>query len=224
MSRRILTGVLLLGMVLCAVIAFRSGREVITRLDEYQAARTEYADLREQFGIPAPSYAHSDDSDDYSYEETEGIDFDALRTINQNVVGWIVVPGTGISYPIVQGTDNRHYLHHTFAGERNASGAIFLDYRNSADFSDSRIIIHGHNMRDGSMFAPLHGWAGDRFMIHTQDGVLEFEVFSRQTVAATHDIYQLHGTEDGVQMMTLSTCVSGRPSMRFVVQGHRIES
>jgi len=151
--------------------------------------------------------------------EREGIDFDALRAINPSVVGWIVVPGTEISYPIVQGTDNAHYLHHTFSGARNASGAIFLDHRNRADFSDSQIILHGHNMRDGSMFAQLHGWQGDRFVIYTPNGVLEFEVFNRQTIRATHEIYQLHDTGDEVRVVTLSTCISGRPSMRLVAQG-----
>ena len=120
-NRRILTGALLFAMAVLAIVAFRSGREIVTRLDEYQAARTEYADLREQFGV-------SNDTEVAGTEETEGIDFDALRAINPNVVGWIVVPDTFISYPIVQGTDNNWYLYHTFSGERNASGTIFKDY------------------------------------------------------------------------------------------------
>jgi len=206
-------------MVVLAITALRSGREIVTRLDEYAEARSEYASLREQFGVPSDTAGSENETETADTAETEGIDFDALRTINPNVVGWIVVPGTQISYPIVQGIDNAWYLRHTFSGEPNASGAIFLDYRNRADFSDSRIILHGHNMRDGSMFAPLHGWAGDRFIIHTPEAVLEFEVFNRQTVPATHEIYQFHDTEDGGRVLTLSTCVSGSPALRFVVHG-----
>jgi len=198
-------------MVALAVVAIRSGHEIVTRLDEYQAATREYADLREQVKT------QNDTADTAS--ETGGIDFEALRAINSNVVGWIVVPGTDISYPIVQGTDNDHYLRRTFAGEQNSSGTIFMDYRNSADFSDRQTILYGHNMRDGSMFAPLHGWTGDHFVIHTPDGVLEFGVFHRQTVVATHEIYQLHDTEDGMRTVTLSTCVSGQRNMRYIVQG-----
>ena len=211
-NRRVLTGALLLALVVFAIIAIRSGREVVTRLDEYAEARTEYASLREQFGAASRE-------GETETAETEGIDFDALRSINPNVVGWIIVPGTAISYPIVQGTDNAWYLRHTFSGERNASGAIFLDYRNNADFSDTQIILHGHNMRDGSMFAPLHGWPGNHFVIHTPDGVLEFEVFNHQTVDAMHEIFQLHNTEDETRIVTLSTCVKGRSHLRYVVQG-----
>ena len=219
LTRRILTGALLLAMVVLAIIAFRSGREIVTRLDEYAEARTEYASLREQFGVPSDTADSESETEVADTAETEGIDFDALRAINPNVVGWIVVPGTQISYPVVQGADNAWYLRHTFSGERNASGAIFMDYRNRADFSDNQTILHGHNMRDGSMFAPLHGWAGDRFVIHTPDGVLEFEVFNCQAVPATGEIFQLRDTEDGVRTVTLSTCISGSPGLRFVVQG-----
>jgi sortase B len=175
--------------------------------------------LREQFGVSSTVTDSESEPEPADMVEAEGIDFDALRAINPNVVGWIVIPGTQISYPVVQGTDNAWYLRHTFSGERNASGAIFLDYRNRADFSDSQIILHGHNMRDGSMFAPLHGWTGDRFIIHTPDDVLEFEVFNRQTVGATHEIYQLPDTVDGARTVTLSTCINGSPALRYVVQG-----
>jgi len=212
-------GALLLAMAVLAIVAFWSGREIVTRLDEYQAARTEYASLREQFGVPSDTSDSESETEESDTTETEGIDFDALRAINPNVVGWIVVPGTQISYPLVQGADNAWYLRHTFSGERNASGAIFLDYRNRADFSDSQIILHGHNMRDGSMFAPLHGWTGNRFVIHTPDGVMEFEVFNRQTVAAMHEIYQLDDSEDEARVVTLSTCISGKVGLRYVVRG-----
>lgn len=52
-------------------------------------------------------------------------------------------------------------------------------------------------MRDGSMFAPLRGWVGDRFIIYTLDGVLEFEVFSRQIVGAMDEIFQLYDVKMG---------------------------
>ena len=211
--KRVLTGALLLAMAALLMVLIGSGREIVTRLDEYQAARAEYSDLREQFGTSPSTENEEDDA------ETEGIDFDALRAINPNVVGWIIVPGTEISYPIVQGGDNRWYLYHTFRGELNASGTIFMDFRNSADFSDEQTILHGHNMRDDSMFASLLSWTGDRFMIHTPNGMLEFEVFNRQTVEATHEIYQLHETENGTRVVTLSTCVNESAILRFVVQG-----
>ena len=221
---------LLIACVAVLLVVFHlSSREIIERMEEYQAAQSEYAVLRERFGVPI-SVPRSENepietgepaetTETVDIAETEGIDFDALRSLNPRVVGWLVVPGTSISYPIVQAADNERYLWHTFSGERNNSGAIFLDYRNSPDFSDAHSIIYGHNMRDGSMFAPLHGWTGDSFTIHTPGGVLEFTVFDRQTVRADSEIFALCNTDTGPRVVTLSTCVSGQVHFRLVVQG-----
>jgi len=40
-------------------------------------------------------------------------------------------------------------------GEKNASGSLFLDYRNMADFSDLNSVIYGHHMKDDTMFGTL---------------------------------------------------------------------
>lgn len=183
-----------------------SAQEIVERQGEYAEARNEYGQLR--FSATAPI----EDELSMSNEQLS-IDFDALRAINPDIVGWIVVPGTEISYPIVQGRDNAHYLRHTFGGRQSASGAIFLDYRDAPDFR-GRARIYGHNMRDGSMFAGLRGWDGDRFLIHTPDGTLEFAVTMRRAVSVCDGMFTSHA--DGV---TLVTCVNGRPDVRFVVRG-----
>lgn len=84
------------------------------------------------------------------------IDWDALRAINADTVGWIYVPGTDINYPIVHTTDNDKYLTTDFYNEKGwmaAYGSIFLAAENKGDFSDANNIIYGHHMNDGSMFA-----------------------------------------------------------------------
>lgn len=81
---------------------------------------------------------------------------------------------------MVQGEDNEHYLHYTFDGKANKAGSIFLDYRNRADFTDSKVILYGHNMKDGSMFSNLKKYqdAGfrkeqGRVVLYLPDRVLE---------------------------------------------------
>ena len=91
------------------------------------------------------------------------VDFAALREINPNVIGWIILKGTPINYPVVQGTDNEFYLHHLFDGRANPSGAIFVDSYNSSDFTDPHTIIYGHHMRDGSMFAAIENYRDEGF-------------------------------------------------------------
>ena len=211
-------------VVLCAsillAIFLSSGQEIITRLDEYQVARTEYAQLREELIIPAGIAVEGGGE-----SNIEGIDFDALYAISPAGVGWITVPGTTISYPIAQGADNEWYLRHTFLGQENPSGAIFMDYRNTPDFSDPHTLVYGHNMLDDSMFAPLHSWNGEHFIIHAPDGrVLEYRVFNRQIVSATSELYALlnAATDTGERVVTLSTCIAGQAHLRFVVQGRHV--
>ncbi|MCL2587879.1 MAG: class B sortase [Oscillospiraceae bacterium] len=212
-------------MAVCLGIFLWAGDEINTQLQEYQAARSEYAELREQIGVHRPAAPPSENGGDTERtDEAESIDFDVLRTLNPGTIGWIDVPDTGISYPLIQGSDNNRYLHHTFLGVRNNSGAIFLDYRNAPDFTDALTIVYGHNMLDGSMFAPLHGWSGDRFMIHTPDGTMEFEVFDRQVVRADDELFQFRDTpsDSGARVVMLSTCVTGQQSIRYVIQGRHI--
>lgn len=79
-----------------------------------------------------------------------------LLLINEDIVGWIKVPGTDIDYPIVQGRDNEQYMTMTYTGENNRHGAIFMDYRNNRHFSDKNTVIYGHNMKlPPYMFRPL---------------------------------------------------------------------
>ena len=91
------------------------------------------------------------------------VDFAALKEINPDIVAWIILEGTPIHYPVVQGENNTHYLNHLFDGRRNAAGAIFVDSYNQADFTDRNTIIYGHHMRDGSMFAVLERFSSQEF-------------------------------------------------------------
>lgn len=93
-----------------------------------------------------------------SLTETEkyDIDFEKLKNINSDTVGWLKVEGTDIKYPVVQGTDNSFYLKHTFDKTYNAAGWIFADYTNQfGENRDKNTVIYGHNRKDGSMFHTL---------------------------------------------------------------------
>lgn len=75
--------------------------------------------------------------------------------------GWIEVPGTRINYPIVQSPDpddNEYYLYRGIDGKDNKNGTIFFDIRNdisSIDSQNKNLLIYGHHMKSGEMFADL---------------------------------------------------------------------
>ena len=83
------------------------------------------------------------------------IDFEVLSQVNVEGLAWIYSPDSKINYPVVQGKDNKYYLNHLIDDKRNRYGTIFLDYRNSPDFSDRNSVMYGHHMRNGSMFAGI---------------------------------------------------------------------
>lgn len=91
-------------------------------------------------------------------DEVVKVDWDALLAANPDTVAWVYMPGTAISYPVVKGQDNEHYLTYDFdgtAGWLANYGAIFMDYRNNPNWSDQLYFIYGHHMNDGSMFADV---------------------------------------------------------------------
>jgi len=220
----IINGILILCAIVMWVILSLTSYEIVNRLNQYQEARLEYTQLRDELGVvelaTEQSFEELECQDFEIYKSTWQIKLYALKATNERIVGWIEVPDTSISYPIVQGDDNTWYLYHTISGQSNPSGAIFLDYRNSYKFDDGHSLIYGHNMRDGSMFAGLHTWDGTLFFIHTKAGSLKFEVWNRQVLCQYDELFTTPNISfDGRHFVTLSTCVSGNDDLRYVVQG-----
>ena len=81
------------------------------------------------------------------------LDLAALQGVNPDVKGWIVIPDTPLSYPLLQGGNNQYYLNHTWQGNRNPMGAIFLD--SNAGPGDFSTLIYGHRMHNETMFGSL---------------------------------------------------------------------
>ncbi len=99
-------------------------------------------------------------------EEAAGItniDVKALKEVNADVLGWIELPGTKLSYPLLQGEDNEVYLDHNWKKEPLVSGSIFLECTNKGDFSGFHTIIYGHRMKDNSMFGVLKYYESHEF-------------------------------------------------------------
>lgn len=66
------------------------------------------------------------------------IDWKALKEKNPEVVGWILIPDTDISYPIVQGSDNSYYLNHTFEKKGKLCRCYFYGCRRRCFLSGSQ--------------------------------------------------------------------------------------
>lgn len=99
-------------------------------------------------------------------------DINSLNNINCDCVGWICIPGTAVDYPVMLTPDElQKYIRKNFYCESSSAGVPFIDGRCTTE-SDN-IIIYGHNMKDGSMFAALKGYVSEAFYL--QHTTLEFE-------------------------------------------------
>lgn len=105
-------------------------------------------------------------------DKPELMDFDELKKMNSDIIGWITMNGTTIDYPVVQGSNNEYYLNRTAEKKRNVMGAIFLDYRTPADFSEFSSIIYGHYFKAGKMFGALQNYKEQSFFEQNTTGVL----------------------------------------------------
>ncbi len=125
------------------------------------------------------------------------INFDALLQINPDVVGWIYVPGTRINYPVVKrDDDNDYYLNHIFDGTQNKTGSIFLDTRSS--LGDTHVLIHGHNMGNGTMFRDLELFKNRQFFqdhpyffLFTPERNFLIEIFAGSICRIDSPVWQL---------------------------------
>ena len=141
------------------------------------------------------------------------MDFTALREVNPDVLGWILIPGTAVSYPMVQGEDNQYYLNHTWKKWNSVVGSIFLECNNSADLSDFNTLVYGHRMNNGSMFASLKNykrqsyWEAHPCVYLTDDsGSHKYEIFAAYEVSTQGETYRLGFSGDEAKQSFLDYC------------------
>lgn len=195
----------------------------------YRSGDKEYEELKqyvlEEPAAPEDAASAAPVSDETGQEETDPsdsamtpmsrIDLDALQKINSEAIGWIEIPDTIISYPMVHSTDNLYYLSHTFRKESNKSGSIFLETSNRADFSDLHTIIYGHNMKNGSMFAGLKDYSSKSFQtthpyvyIDLSDGSHCYQIFSCHEASVSDNCYTIGYKQDDVYAAFLESLQS----------------
>ena len=107
----------------------------------------------------APEVAEERDPIQAVVDSMLAVDLPALQAVNPDVLGWIAIPDTELSYPLLQAEDNEYYLNTTWDLQQNQAGAIFLDYTSQPDLSGFHTIVYGHRWNDDSMFGSLKYYA-----------------------------------------------------------------
>ncbi len=86
-----------------------------------------------------------------------------LQEENEDIVGWIEIEDTNISYPVLQGKDNEYYLNHNYKKEKSQKGSVFLDANYDWSIPSNNLIIYGHNIVNDLMFKDLLKYANEEF-------------------------------------------------------------
>ena len=80
-------------------------------------------------------------------------EMEALYRDNRDLTGWLRMEGI-LDLPVVY-KDNSYYLTRDFYKKKSASGTLFLDENHPFREDAQNLLLHGHNMKDGTMFGRL---------------------------------------------------------------------
>lgn len=149
-------------------------------------------------------------------------------------VAWVTIDNTTIDYPIMQAEDNTFYLNVDPYGKPSITGSIFLDARNSSDFSDSFNLLYGHHVEGRTMFGALDAFADQTYLEKHGTGTLivgkkvyhlhpfalctvtqrdesvfghpDETSFTQALTTAKQSAITIASHEDAAQILALSTC------------------
>lgn len=122
---------------------------------------------------------------------------------NEDMAGWLVIPGTNVDYPIMWTPgDENYYLYRDFEENNNANGSLILDTDSSLKPLTTNLIIHGHNMKSGAMFGNLMDYEDEDYykehsqiLLYTEECLRNYEiiaVFRSQVYKKTDDVFKFY--------------------------------
>ena len=139
----------------------------------------------------------------------------AMKEQYPDLFGWIYIKFDEkheINLPVMQGEDNSFYILHAYDGTPSKSGSICADYRNfgrKIDFNQN-VILYGHHMNDGSMFAQIatkykvrDNFDNVPIVFYSMEGVYTFNVFSIYNAKADDDFNTVAFSKNGLKEFCL---------------------
>lgn len=159
-------------------------------------------------------YIRSLEVNDTADRGDKTVNWNKLKKINSDVIGWLYCPDTVIDYAVVQGSDNSKYLYTGVDGKWAGGGTLFVDCVNENPFKEPNTIIYGHHMKDGSKFHDLDLWQDENYLkkhptfyLYTPNQNYELTVVGCQNIEATNTtVYGIpytneNETEDFIELV-----------------------
>ena len=186
------------------IISLISGGLLLVYLHSLKKAANEFDDLAQLFEknmvrektakVEKPNKNnknHDKEPEDVQEPQPEiNIDFGELSERNPDIAAWILIPGTKLNYPVMHTPkDPEYYLYRNFNKEYSSSGVPFIDAKSTLEGQpegqSDNLLIHGHNMKNGSMFAQLLLYKDEEFFkehptieFYTPTGKKNYDIIS----------------------------------------------
>lgn len=142
-----LCAVLVVAIALCGSLAgFNVGKY---KKSVSASADAPVENVAESYNEFASMYA---DYGNVKYPGSIQAELQKVYAANDDVVGWLYIPDTNINTPVVQSSDNNHYLRYNFYGVYTKYGTTYADYRCKKNTLSRNTVIYGHNMPSGTHF------------------------------------------------------------------------
>lgn len=232
--------------LICALIAIGCLVRLGAYYIEYQQMKATYTDISNEVVKPDIEIQ----TDNLVFKDAPEIDMETLKEKNSDLVAYIYIPDSVISFPVVK-RDQSYYLDHDFNQNYSRSGCIFLD--GFTKEGDQNWIFYGHNMHSNGMFHSLleylnnQEWASAHpiIFVYTMDEIRAYRVYGTSIQLDTSGVYQMHFDSEGalrnyannyaassnidyapefpetLQLLTLSTCTdAGNSPNRVVVSAY----
>lgn len=221
-----IVGVGLIAMLIMQYLEYERGVKVYGQIEEENVTTSiNEADAPTQpvqiFSNVSKVITQTEDSISYELPALD-IDMKSLIDMNPDFIGWIYIPNTRISYPVVRSHDNIEYTYTMFNGERNAAGTIFSDCRTAYPFIQ-HTILYGHNMKNGTMFKDIYTMEKavqnyPDLWVYLVDGtIFHYNITAIQRVhKADPNIYKI--TKGESSELILSTCVNNDTRLVVITQ------
>ncbi len=96
------------------------------------------------------------ENDEESARRRKLAQYAALNAQNRDMQGWIRIEGTKVDYPVMYTPeDPEYYINRNFEKEHSAYGMIFIDGDCRLDGTSKNLLLYGHHMKNGDMFAEI---------------------------------------------------------------------
>jgi sortase B len=200
---------------------------------------------------PTVKYAAAAVSEQPGSDE-RAIDWDKLP---DSVIAWVSIPGTSVDCPVVLNKPDEpgFYLTHDAEGAYSAWGTPYVAAGCVEGLESALVMVYGHHMSDGSMFADLASFSDEAFardhgkiVLHTREHTYELAPkvvnvvnASKEEVrldfADTEDLAAyiadqtaeaevvLGGIEPGQQVFAFCTCSYETSNSRTIVYATEVD-